>query len=129
MATDLLVEVLKDGNSALRFFGVQLVGYLDLPELSNADERILAHPLRERSEPTMPVCVFVIGVRKPEGIYRWLMEPIIDHGRALLRCDMESDWRPLDDAEVSRLIDRVSDWYDALQNELTPKKGDQQNNS
>jgi hypothetical protein len=31
MAIDLLVEILKHGKSTMRFFGAQIVGYLDLP--------------------------------------------------------------------------------------------------
>src|SRR5436309_564233 len=87
MAIDLLVEILKDGNSASRFFGVQLVGYLDLPELENADERVLSHFGRDPFESTLPICVFVIGVRKPAGLYRWIIEPVIEGGRAVLHRD------------------------------------------
>lgn len=114
MAIDLLVEVLKDGKSALRFFGVQLIGYLDLPDLQNADERVLAHlPRGSSAEAELPICVFVIGVRKPEGVYHWVVEPIIDNGRPLLRRDGEAPWQVLDEAETARLVRQVSDWYDA----------------
>src|SRR5881296_3422800 len=67
-AIDLLVEVLKDGKSTLRFFGVQLVAYLDLPNIQEGDARVLSHLPRDPSEARLPLCVFVIGVRKPEGI-------------------------------------------------------------
>jgi hypothetical protein len=112
MAIDLLVEVLKDGKSALRFFGVQLVGYLDLPDIRHADERVLSHLSRSPSD-SIPICVFVIGVRKPEGIYRWVVEPIIEDGQPLLRRDGEPNWQALDETGVARLVDQVSDWYDA----------------
>src|SRR5260370_925311 len=70
IAIDLLVEVLKAGKSTMRFFGVQLVAYLDLPTIQNTDERILSHLGRDPFEGGLPLCVFVIGVRKPEGLYR-----------------------------------------------------------
>ncbi|HEV3446657.1 MAG TPA: hypothetical protein VG099_18585 [Gemmataceae bacterium] len=121
MAIDLLVEVLKNGKSTLRFFGVQMVGYIDLPDIRNADERVLAHLPRQRFESTLPLCVFVIGVRKPEGIYRWYVEPVVRDSRPLLERDVESTWQTLDEAGVARLISQVNAWYDALNEASTPK--------
>ncbi len=121
MAVDLLVEILKHGRSALRFFGVQLVADLDLPDIPEVDERVLLHLGRNSSEASLPICLFVIGVRKPEGIYSWVAEPVIDGSQALLRRDEKHDWRSLDDAAVVRLIRQVNDWYDARQGELSPK--------
>jgi hypothetical protein len=120
----LLVEVVKDGKSALRFFGVQLVGSLDLPDVQGADGRALTHLPGEPSDATLPVCVFVIGVRKPEGLYRWVVEPVVADGRALLRRDGQPGWHVLDEAGVGRLIGRVEAWYDALQGDLMPKPRD-----
>jgi hypothetical protein len=122
MGIDLLVELLKDGKPAPRFFGVQLVPYLDLPDDRTANERVLSHTGRDPSEATLPVCVFVIGVRKLEGIYRWVVEPVIEEGRALLVRDGEPNWQVLDEAGAARLIDQVNAWYDALQRTLTPKR-------
>jgi hypothetical protein len=113
-ATDLLVEVLKDGKSTLRFFGVQLVGGLDLPDMQAGDERVLAQRDGDLSEAMLPLCVFVIGVRKPEGIYRWVVEPVVEDGRALLHRNPEASWHPLDEAGVAELIGQVNAWYDAL---------------
>src|SRR5262249_2806070 len=69
--TDLLVEILKDGKPTLRFFGVRLVAVMDLPEMKSADERALLHSEWDPHEAGLPICVFVIGVRKPEGVFRW----------------------------------------------------------
>jgi hypothetical protein len=121
MAIDLLVEVLKDGKSTLRFFGVEMVASLDLPTVQNADERVLSHLARNPSEATLPLCVFVIGVRKPEGIYRWAVEPVVEDGRALLHRDVEAHWQTLDEAGAARLIHQVNTWYDALNGGPTPK--------
>src|SRR5262249_40752106 len=123
MAVDLLVEVLKNGKAAMRFFGVQMVGSIDLPDIKDADKRVLAHLSRGPSEAALPICAFVIGVRKPEGIYRWVVQPVIDGGRALLDRNGEPTWHTLDEEGAARLIDQVSAWYDALQGDLTPKKG------
>jgi hypothetical protein len=121
MAVDLLIEVLKDGKPSLRFFGVQIVADIDLPDFEDADERVLSHLGSEATEATLPLCVFVIGVRKPEGIYRWIVEPVVDDGRALLRRDVDTTWQPLDESEAARLIGQVNAWYDTLNGGSTPK--------
>ena len=97
-ALDLLVEVLKDGRPTLRFFGVQLVPYMDLPNLPNADGWALSQRGKEPLDAALPLCVFVIGVRKPEGIYRWVAGPVVEDGRAVLRPDVAANWQPLDEA-------------------------------
>lgn len=125
IAIDLLVEVLKHGKSTSRSFGVQLVGYMDLPDMSQADERVLAH-LPRGSPESMPICVFVIGVRKPEGIYRWVVEPVIEAGQARLIRVAEPNWQDLDEAGVARLIGQVNDWYDACSGDQLPNKWDPQ---
>jgi tetratricopeptide (TPR) repeat protein len=121
MGVDLLVEIRRHGNSMRRrLFGVQIVPYMDLPDAQEADERVRSLVGGDGVEPTLPVCVFVIGVRKPEGIYRWVVEPF-DDGRAVLRRDGEATWQPLDEAGGDRLIGQVNAWYDALDGGATPK--------
>ena len=120
-AFDLLVEVLRDGKSTLRFFGVQLVADLDLPELQHANEVILSQWPGGVSEAAFPLCVFAIGVRQPEGLYRWTVEPVVEDGRARLQRDGEAHWQTLDEAGTARLIDQVNVWYDAVNGDSTPK--------
>jgi hypothetical protein len=121
-ASDLLVEILKDGKSTLRFFGVQLVGDIDLPDIQDSDGRVLSPLGRDPSEAMLPICVFVIGVRKPEGIYRWVVEPVVEDGRALLHRDMKANWQTLNEAGVARLLGQVNAWYNALNGNSTPKR-------
>jgi hypothetical protein len=122
-AIDLLVEVLKHGKPASptpRRFGVQIVPYMDLPKVRDADERVLSRVGGNSVDSSLPVCVFVVGVRKPEGICRWVVEPVIEEGRPLLRRDVEGSWQPLDEAGVARLIGQVNAWYDARNEAPTP---------
>src|SRR5262249_74749 len=121
-AIDLLVEIRTGGNSTpRRLFGVQIVAYMDLPDTKDADERVLSHLGRDSLEAGLPICVFVIGVRKPEGIYRWLVETAINDGRAVLHRNVEASWQTLDEAGAARLIGQVNAWYDALNGNSTPK--------
>jgi hypothetical protein len=127
MAIDLLAEILKGGKSTLRFLGAQLIGYLDLPAIQNVDERVLSHLGRDPFEAGLPLCVFVIGVRKPEGLYRWVVEPMVADGRAMLQPqvltqrEVQVQWQPLDDAGAERLIAQVNAYYDALNAGAPPK--------
>jgi hypothetical protein len=119
---DLLAEVLKNGKPTLRFFGVQLVADLDLPPRAEADKHVLSHLGRDPFEAALPLCVFVIGVREPNGIYRWVVEPVVEDGRAELRRGAEGSWETLDKAGAARLIDRVTVWYDARHQDSGPRK-------
>ena len=121
MAIDLRVEALEDGKSTLRFFGVQVVPYLDLPNIEIADERVLSHLGRDLFEASLPLCIFVIGVRKPEGVYRWTVEPVVEGGRATLHRAPKATWHPLDESGANRLIGQVNAWYDALNRDSLPK--------
>jgi hypothetical protein len=121
IAIDLLLEVLKDGKSTMRFFGAQMVAYLDLPTIQNADERVLSHLGRDPFEAGLPLCVFVIGVRNPEGLYRWVVEPVVDANRALLLRDVAANWQTLDEAGAARMIGQVNAWYDAFNGVSTPR--------
>jgi hypothetical protein len=121
-AVDLLVEVLDDGKPTLRFFGVQIVPYMDLPDIPNGDKRVLSNRGRDLFEAALPLCVFVVGVRKPEGLYRWAVEPVVDDGRAVLHRAVEANWQPLDEEGAACLIGQVKAWYDALNGGSTPKR-------
>jgi Domain of unknown function (DUF4365) len=125
-AIDLLVEVLKDGKPTLRFFGVQLAGYLDLPDNLNGEKRGLTQLPGNALEGSLPVCVFVIGVRKPEGMYRWVVEPVVEDGRALLHQEGMPNWQALDEEGVGRIISQVNAWYDTFQANSMPKRRDRQ---
>ncbi len=121
IAIDLLVEVLKDGKSTTRFFGVQMAAYLDLPPVHEADKRALSHSRRDPFEAALPLCMFVIGVRKPEGLYRWVVEPVVDDGQALLCPLLETNWQALDERGVNCLIGQVNAYYDVA-NKVSTRK-------
>lgn len=122
MNIHLLCEILKDGKSTepeKRYFGVQLIPYMDVP--SPLERPVFSHLGRDSFEAGLPICAFVIGIRKPEGIFRWVVEPIIEDGKPTLHRDAETDWQPLDEEGVTRLIGQVNAWYDTIQEEAPPK--------
>jgi hypothetical protein len=113
LSLDILVELLRKGQSTLRFFGVQLKPYLDLPEPDKVDHDPGLPADWDPLEAAFPVCLFVIGVREPNGIYRWLAEPVIRDGHAELQAGATNSWHRIDKTEITRLIRQVRDWYDA----------------
>jgi hypothetical protein len=113
MSIDLLVDVLEAGKSNARMFLVQLSNHLDLPDRQEWDKMVFSHLGRNPFEREHPICVFLIGVRKPEGYYRWVTEPVVHDGRATLNRDGERTWHPLDEKGLARLIEQVNAWYDA----------------
>jgi hypothetical protein len=121
-AIDLLVEILEDGKSTMRFFGIKVIPYPDLPNNPNGDDRVLSNLEKDPAKASLPLCVFKIGVGKPEGIYRWMVEPVVEDGRAALHRAVKANWQPLDEAGAARLIGQVKTWYDALNGGSTPKR-------
>ncbi|SRR6266849_5471275 len=124
MALDLRVEILKGGKSISRFFYAQLVPHLDLPEIQRVELGVMSHGLTLKRNPVeklVPICVFVVGVRKPEGIYRWSLEPVVENGQASLRECREANWQDLDEQGADRLIGQVNAWYDAVNEGPTSK--------
>jgi hypothetical protein len=120
-AINLLVEILEAGKSTMRFFGIKLVPYPDLPNNPNGNDRVLSNLEKDPVNASLPLCVFKIGVGKPEGIYRWMVEPVVEDGRAALHRAVKANWQPLNEAGTARLIGQVDAWYDALSGSSTPK--------
>jgi hypothetical protein len=110
----LLVELLRKGKSTLRIFAVRIIAGMDLPSVEEAESQLPSQLRREAAGAALPLCVFLIGVRQPEGLCRWLVEPVVEDGQASLRRNPEPTWQPLDDAVVNRLLAQVNTWYDAL---------------
>jgi hypothetical protein len=124
MALDLRVEILKGGKSISRYFYAQMIPYLDLPDMESVESAVASHGLtleRNPVEEWVPICVFAVGVRKPEGIYRWSLEPVVADGQASLRECPEANWQTLDEQGADRLIAQVNAWYDARNRDSTPK--------
>lgn len=127
---ELLAEILRNGKPTKRFFGAELVGYMDLPTIENADEGVLGPHLArgDRFEDELPLCVFVVGVRRLEGLYRWVVEPVVENGRAFLEghaptcSDVKKMWQKLDDAGARRLIAQVNVYYDAVPGGASPQR-------
>jgi hypothetical protein len=119
-AVDLLVEIHTAVPSRLRLFGVQIVAFMDLPNIPDAEKQSCSHLGKDLLQLELPICVFGIGIRKPEGIYRWVVEPVVENGRPLLHRVEQANWQPLNEEGVDCLIGQANAWYESLNGNSTP---------
>ncbi len=117
---DLLAEVLKGRASAGRFFGVRVLGRSEPPRTNGTDLGPPSVRLKLLTEPTLPLCAFVLDVRGNRGVYRWVAEPTVEGGEPRLIVRDDDGWAELDERAISDITDRVSAWYDALAVHLRP---------
>jgi hypothetical protein len=129
VALHLRIEILEKGKptSPSRFFAAQLVPHLDLPDDKQRFELgVSSHSLAIKRDPvegSFPICVFVVGVRKPEGYFRWCVEPRVVDGRAsLVPVPLKkADWQLLDEAAADRMISQLNAYYDAPNGNPEPR--------
>jgi hypothetical protein len=106
--------VLKDGVSAGRFFGVQVSGRVDLPDVREIAGELSPQHRNETAAFTIPVCAFLFDVRKNQGFYQWVVEPTLGDGGPKLNGSDAGQWHKLDERTLRTLVERVAAWYDAL---------------
>ena len=113
---DILAEVLHDGASRGRYFGVQVDGRVDLVRPSDIDMR---RPRKKtHSKYSIPLCDFLFDVRSNDGFFRWIVEPLVADDQPKLSEKSESEWRPLSDDAIRRITTMVNVYYDALSVQL-----------
>jgi hypothetical protein len=113
---DLVVEITKDGRPTQRLFGVRLKGVTSSPSEKEASRLLAALPAApEASEFTFPVCGFLFDVKRNDGFYAWLVEPVVSgDGKPGLEPVADLRAMRLGAAEIDSIVDRVNRWYDAL---------------
>ena len=70
---------------------------------------------------SLPTCVFVINVRENRALYSWLAEPSVEDHLARLRFASKGTFEELEQEIVETILDRVEQWYDALNQQLTSR--------
>jgi hypothetical protein len=116
---DFLVEVSTGDPLSAKLFVVQVKGTTSSDPADWMQN--VKQLFRGRGSPVyMPVCVFVVNVRKNEAFYAWMAEPQVEAKGATLRFHENGEFRPLDTAAVSDIVDQVKAWYDVLPNQLMP---------
>lgn len=129
----LLARVRTPGKSGLRQFGINL--YCSIlgdatVEAVNDVFQVYFNGRDDQGPYPWPVVMFAYSIRNDLRWYAWVTEPRIgDDGVARLPLIPQPEFRPLDDAAVEAIIDRVDQWYDAHYEQLAAAKGKRQKKS
>ncbi len=112
---DLIATIAHQDKAGLRQLGVELKGVWAKVTAEHAS-MVLRPSMRKmlRYGPfPFPVAVFFYTMEDDAGWYTWTNEPLISvDGGCELRTHEEADCRPLNDAAVDEIIDRVDAYYD-----------------
>ena len=116
---DLIVSLVKEGQTTFRRFGVVMYGYIKNFSSSEEAGESMKSILRKRAkiEPgLMPICVFSFAMTGRSGYYAWKFEPVIGADGPRLRQIEELKCQELDEAALADIVKKVDDYYDSLMN-------------
>jgi hypothetical protein len=111
---DMLVEVLKNKKHTMRVFGVQLKGFVSLPDLNTADKWFVSSSEKNRTEYSLPLCACLIDVKKKDTYFRWIVEPQVTEGEPHLIRPDAAEWKSLTEKNLDEIVTPVNEWYDAI---------------
>lgn len=108
------VVALKEAENVppTKLFVVQVKGTLssDQREWTENVKQLYKHG----QEFYLPVCVFLVNIRKNDAAYAWVAEPQVKAGSVALNSFEHPDFHALDNAAVDQIVNRVRSWYDAM---------------
>jgi len=112
---DILVTIRGHRRDTGRRFGVDVEAMT--PGTAGAIEAHGTHIRRTASGKvqTFPVCAMMVDVVRNAAFWRWLREPVLEKGQALLLSHSEdppSLFRELTASELNMIVDLVNRWYD-----------------
>ena len=67
---------------------------------------------------TYPVCLFFFAMREEQAFFSWLAEPVVTGGSPKLLHHHAADCIPLTDELLGRVVERIVNWYDAVETVL-----------
>jgi hypothetical protein len=115
---DLLVELVKDHHPWARLFAVQVAGVLELPSVQDIEAKLRKVRPKPRQEYSLPLAAFLWDVRRNEGFFTWIVQPVIQNGAPKLDGISKQDWHKLDESAVNKIVEQVNAYYDALMDQL-----------
>jgi hypothetical protein len=101
-------------------FGVMLRGVPSTVPADGANE-ILGPTMgqfRGMRKFTYPICLFFFSMRDDRAYFSWLAEPILNGGVPKLVHRDEADCVELTDDLIDRSVERIVEWYDAVEGVL-----------
>jgi hypothetical protein len=122
---DLLIDLSEPKKLMMpRRFAVQIKGLRDLPSVKELNKRLgkdPGHRLAKAFE--MPVLLSVVQFSNLRALYCWIVEPIVEDGKAGLRIPDECNWTEFQKDAVEDVLAKVNVFYEALYDvEVTKKR-------
>lgn len=114
---DLMVEIADGTGPAWKRFGVYLQGTtapLTTEQANKSQGRTLRQFLEDYGEPTLPFCLFDFAVTEGQGFVTWIAEPLVRDGSPTLKYHDRTDFIPLDQAALDRIVDQVNAYFEAI---------------
>ncbi len=112
------VVALKEPDSTLttKIFVVQVKGTLSSDQKDWTEN--VKQLYKKGKALSLPVCVFVVNVRKNDAAYAWVAEPELKGGGVALNFFEHPEFHELNAEAVDQIIDRVRTWYDSMPRSL-----------
>lgn len=117
---DFHVYIEREDKPMRLAFGVLLRGVPSAVTIDDAN-KILEPTMgqfRGMRKFTYPVCLFFFSMRDEKAYFAWLAEPILAGGAPKLVHHDEADCVALTDEFIDRSVERIVEWYDAVEGVL-----------
>jgi hypothetical protein len=113
---DLLIDVPERGEHGIRrSLAIQVKGFCELPGNAELNRRITKEYLaRHVSQFNVPLIVCVVSFKTLKAEFCWMLEPVVDGGRANLKRPVGYDWATFDEAGAGEIVSAVTAFYDVL---------------
>ncbi|HEX2203795.1 MAG TPA: hypothetical protein VHG91_10880 [Longimicrobium sp.] len=102
---------ITSGGHHWRVFGVDLRAEL-APFAAGAEHSLSDHERELFRDIPFPVIQLVFDVRRDDGRFRWIKEPVAGAEGAGLRLTRSGALRPFDRATLDEVVTAVSEWYE-----------------
>ena len=117
---DLHVYIDREDKPMRLAFGVLLRGVTSAMTPENAN-KVLGPTMAQfqgMRKFTYPVCLFFFTMRDEQALFSWLAEPVVGSSGPKLVHQVKPNCVPLTDDVLDDLIERVVNWYDAVESVL-----------
>jgi hypothetical protein len=114
---DFHVHIDREDKPMRLVFGVLLRG-VPSPVTAGQANKVLGPTMgqfRGMRKFTYPVCLFLFTLREEQAFFSWLAEPVVTGGAPKLLHREKAACVALTDEQLSRVVEEVVAWYDAVE--------------
>jgi hypothetical protein len=116
LGVDLVIDVPEGGEHGIRrSLAIQVSGFRELPSHAELSRRISKDFLaRHLSQFQLPLVTCAVSFATLKASYCWMLEPVVERGRASLRRPVGYDWQSFDENAAREITSAVTAFYDVL---------------